>query len=481
MKITFTRAVLATAVTALVAVSVGSGFAKGGFSAGMNNPTSTVGSGTTFVSASVGGATTCTTAPTGSTITNTATVSCSSGTTTLPAQTAGAAVVTTATNRAETISASGSISPTTATYRALSCAPASFAESVGTTNPLLARGGLAFAQAGSWVDSKSVTVDGVTGLATSVLNTVTTGPALSIGIWFKSAPGTSGGVLLAMDSGAAQVVANGTSRAIWMDSAGNINAGAISNGTTRRILTGASVDFRDNAWHFASLTTMQNGRAAELRLYVDGVQRANGSYNNNTLPAINGYWHAGWGDVIGTGNWAAASAVSTISNYYEGSLANAFVTTGTMTAAEQTTFSSTTSQATWNSLVAGFEESWPLGDTGGTTFTGALPGGATPCTGVNVIIDDTANPSCAYPTTASTACPALSTTYTLATLVSAGVRTVVRSTTAQAQTFTTTVARNANYSSSFSVGLHLVVPIRIIESSGGFGFTLNWTTNKILI
>ena len=51
----------------------------------------------------------------------------------------------------------------------------------------------------------------------------------------------------------------------------------------------------------------------------------------------------------------------------------------------------------------------------------------------------------------------------------------------QAQTLTTTLARNTNYNTSFAVGLHLLVPLTVTETVGGFGYTLTWADSHVVI
>ena len=218
-----------------------------------------------------------------------------------------------------------------------------------------------------------------------------------------------------------------------------------------------------------------------MNLYIDGTLTKTSTTKTDTPDAVTGnYWHIGWADISGIANWSGTTAVT---NYFPGSLSNAFIDDSALDGSISS-FNSSGSQATWNSRLAaaGVAASWPLGDDGNQTYTGTLPGSAAnPCTAINVIVDDTANPSCVYPSTPTTACPALSNTRTLQTLATAGTLALKASTLSQAQTLTTTVARNPDYDTSFAVGLHLLFPLTVTETVGGFGYALNWTGNRYVI
>lgn len=464
----------------LTVVAVGSGFVKGGFSARMANADSTLGSGTTFVTASSGDVTSCTTVPAGTVITEASDVACDIPTLTLAAQVPGGAPVRTTASRARTLTASGSISPTAASYYAASCAPVQMTNTLDPANPLLPRGAMSFAQAGTWTGSTAAALDGSSAFAGSVLNTVGTTSYFSTGIWFKASPGSSGGALLSLDASPAQVTTNSTSRVIWMDSNGHLNAGTFSDGSTRRILD-TTTDYRDGLWHLVSLTVGQNGHKSDLDLWVDGSSRAASSNNHSTPPATTGYWHIGWGDITGAGNWASGSAVSVGSNYFSGTLANAFVTTTKLGSTDQSRLAAVGSQVEWNAVVGSLAvAAWPLGDSGRDTYTGRLPGNADPCAWIDVVVQDQTAGSCVYPASA-TSCPAPSSAATLARLAADPAVVFRPVSLGSPQTLVTTVSRNTSYASSFAAGLHLLVPVRITAAAGGFGSTLSWTGNRFVI
>ncbi len=480
------KTVTALAVAALLGAAWTVTGVQGGFTAKITNSKNSIGSGIVFVAAAGDGSTQCDTTPAGSTIPSTSAFDCSNTTRSLPPQTPGGSVVNTTASMDRTLSATGTISPGSATYRRNSCGVVQLANTIDATNPLLVRGTVQFARAANWSDAGSLLVDGTSALGSSVTTTAgSTSTSSTVGIWFKAAPGSAGGALIAMDPSAAQVTSSNsvTTRLLYLDATGNVVAGAHSGTITvsnRFKVTTTGTDYRDNSWHFAALTIAPSGNKTALKLYVDGSLKKSSTSTGAPIAVSANYWHIGWADISGTSNWSGTNALT---NHFPGSLSNAFIDDAAQDS-RIATLNNSTSQAEWDSNLSrlGVTAAWPLGDDGNQTYSGTFPGGAAnPCTAINVIVDDTANPSCVYPSTPTAACPALGNTRTMQTLATAGTLALKASTLSQAQTLTTTVARNTNYNTSFAVGLHLLYPLTITETVGGFGYTLNWTGNRYVI
>ena len=478
------RRTAAIALATLLAVCLSAGTVRSAYTATLTNTGDRVGSGMTFTTATAGATTLCTSVPSGAVVVTSPTVACTETGATLPTQTAGGAVNATPATQTTTVTATGTIPPTAGTFAATGCGPAAFASGVSATNPMLARGGVTFAGTGPLTGGTAMTVNGSTGLATSIVSNVATNAALTFGITFRAAPGSAGGPLISLDTSAAQVASNSTNRVIWLDANGNLNAGAYDTATIRRTVSTTGTDYRDGNWHqvvFVISPGVLNLVLSNWRLYVDGAQKQAAATLLASPPAASGYWHAGWGDITsGTPTWASTGTAGSTVTHFSGSLANAFATNAVLEQSALTALYGQTSQSGWQTATAGYTANWPLGDNGRTAYTGTLPGSALPCTWINVTVDDVAPSSCVYPSTA-TACPALSTTYRLSTLITAGTLPLAPATLATPQTVTTTFGRNTSYVTGFGAGLHLLVPIRITQTTGGFGYALTWAGYRYVI
>ena len=249
------KTVTALALAALLGAAWTITGVQGGFTANITNSKNMVGSGIVFVAAAGDGSTQCDTTPAGSAIPSTSTFDCISTTRSLPTQTPGAAVVNTTVSMDRTLSATGTISPGTATYQRNSCGVVRLANSVDATNPFLVRGSVRFAQTGNWSDAGALLLDGTSALGSSVTTTAgSTSTSSTVGIWFKAAPGSAGGALIAMDPSAAQVTRtiSLTTRLLYLDAGGHVVAGAnygSVSATSRIKLASTGTDYRDDNWH----------------------------------------------------------------------------------------------------------------------------------------------------------------------------------------------------------------------------------------
>ena len=293
------KTVTALAVAALLGAAWTVTGVQGGFTAKVTNSKNSIGSGIVFVAAAGDGSTQCDTTPAGSTIPSTSAFDWSNTTRSLPPQTPGGSVVNTTASMDRTLSATGTISPGSATYRRNSCGVVQLANTIDATNPLLVRGTVQFARAANWSDAGSLLVDGTSALGSSVTTTAgSTSTSSTVGIWFKAAPGSAGGALIAMDPSAAQVTSSNsvTTRLLYLDATGNVVAGAHSGTITvsnRFKVTTTGTDYRDNSWHFAALTIAPSGNKTALKLYVDGSLKksstSTGAAESRTRPTA-GAW-----------------------------------------------------------------------------------------------------------------------------------------------------------------------------------------------
>jgi PKD repeat protein len=134
-------------------------------------------------------------------------------------------------------------------------------------------------------------------------------------VWFKTTT-TQGGKLIGFGNASSGLSSSSTSdRHIFMRNDGRLVFGVLSGGQTS--ITSAS-SYNDGQWHMAAATQGTSGMA----LYVDGVQVATGSAT--AAGNYTGYWRVG-GDRV----WTGAT-----SNYFAGSLDEAAVFPGALSAAQ---------------------------------------------------------------------------------------------------------------------------------------------------
>jgi hypothetical protein len=464
------RAIAAAVVLALLSTScVLTGSALSGFTASIRNTSSTVGSGTDFLTAT-NGSVQCTSVPTGSTVPSTASFPCTGN------QAPTAVAATGNSTGAVTLTATGTSSFTSATYRAASCGPVQLANAATAGDPMVVRSGVTFAGAGpsTLSGSGAFSVDGTTGMAVDV--TSASGlQTFSEGIWFKTS--SAAGAMMGFSSSPSNTSASTFDRHLYLNAAGNVVFGVYLSGADT---VQSPSTYANGAWHFAlatltSNTGLLNAQAIQT-LYVDGVQVATTTRTTggNGAESTTGYWR------IGESRTSVADGWTGNGEFFSGSLSNAMVFPTALTPAQVSALYASTSQSGYATLVAadGVQHFWPLNDNGLQTFAGPYPvlGTTSPCAQIRATVGTASR--CVYPSSAS-ACPAQSSTNLLSGLVAAGSLALTPSTPSTLQLLTTTVSEDTSYNTGYDVGLHLLVPVTITETPFTQSFT--WSSNATVI
>lgn len=432
------KAVVAVAAVAfLSAICVLATPALGAFTASVDNPAASIGSGYMFLTATSGSTTQCTSVTAGP-VPTTATFACTGSQ--MPA--AGAS------SSAETLTASGSASFSSATYAAASCAPQALSNTAASADPMLVRGNVAFGQSGP-LSGTALQVDGSTALAADVVQSAAP-TTFSIGVWFKTST-ASGGLLGFSDSPSGAAVANGD-RFLALDASGHV---VFSEGGTAAT---SPATYLNGLWHQAVAVSSVNsgGKHYNATLYVDGVAVATSSGSET---AYSGYWQIGL---------AGAPGAAT---YLNGVLAHPVVFPTTLTAAQVgSLYAPPTSEAASVTAI-GATDYWPLADTGSTTFAGPYPviGATSPCSQADITVGTATK--CVFPASAS---PCAAPASPVTALVAAGTLSLPPG----SQTLTTTGAPGTGYV-SFDTGLRLLIPVTIAEN--GFTQTFTWSSNVEVI
>ncbi|MGH9120937.1 MAG: LamG-like jellyroll fold domain-containing protein [Acidimicrobiales bacterium] len=372
----------------------------------------------------------------------------------------------------------GTAAPTSASLHALSCAPVELANQSAGSDPMLVRGGVTFGGGGPLpTGSASLQLDGSTALAADVVSTnggSLLGTTTSEGIWFKTTAGYSGGgVLMGFGSQPSNLVTEANfDRIIWMNASGKLNFEI--NGTLgSHSNTTSPSSYNDGSWHLV-VATVGPGLlvTSTITVYVDGTSVASAT-GLSLLSGYTGYWHLGWSPINGT------SYGTTTPNFFAGQLSDAFSVDSTnITSTQVGALHTASSQATWNSdLTAdGVTDSWNLNDSGTTTFAGPYPviGATSPCTMVSLAVGGSA--FCVFsPSSTTTACATpTASSASIASWVAAGTLTFPPTPLATSQTITASVVRGSTYNATYLPGLHLYVPVTLIE---GFTVAAHWFTS----
>jgi hypothetical protein len=374
------------------------------------------------------------------------------------------------------LSTSGTVAPTAATLTAISCGPVELANAAAGSDPMLVRGGVTYDQAGPLTGGGSLGLDGSSALGADVIgvdSATLLGSSFTEGIWFKTAPGYSaGGALLGFGSQPSSLGTEANAdRIVSMTTAGKLNflldgsLGVTSDTTT-------PLAYNNGAWHLV-VVTVSTVVFTAVTVYVDGSQVAT-STGLTLASGYTGYWHAGW------------SPVSSGSAYLAGYLSDAFVVDGTsLSSAQVSALAGAGTQATWAGDLStdGASDSWPLDDSGTSTFAGPYPviGATSPCTMVSVA--DGASSFCAFsPNSLTTACATpTGSSPSLAAWASAGALAFPPTSLSTPTTLTLTVVRGSTYNAGYLPGLHLYVPVSLTEKLAAaptWGATLTWTSSS---
>ncbi|KJC64275.1 hypothetical protein SAMN06295879_0120 [Agreia bicolorata] len=457
------RAVVVAITAALLAlVAITSGPAESGFTASIRNSSNTFGSGTQNLTATSAGTTQCTTV--GSTATGTTPCTGSF----FPGSTPASG---TATNSV-TLTAGGTVTPSSSTFTASSCGPLGFPNTSSSTNPLLARYAAGFNPTSgptAVAGSGSYAADGTTSMATSVA-LMTNPQNFTIGAWFKTS--VAGGGIIGFEGGYSDVATGNFDRLLFLNGSGKVVFGVNPLGIgaeTVKLVTSPN-SYNDGAWHYAVATASYALTARSQNLYVDGglVASTTSLLEPSSAQVFNGYWRVGQN--------RNAEGFTGSRNYFTGSLSNA----GTWpTALSGTQISSLYSASSQNALTTlatslGANNYWPLNSDGTTSFPGTgNPTGTDPCADVTVTVGTATN--CIYPASAGV-CTAATNATLLSSLSSAGTLAMPTPTPGTPVVVTTTTGRATTYKTSFDGGLHFVVPITITQKN--FPATFTWRSNQ---
>lgn len=270
-----------------------------------------------------------------------------------------------------------------------SCAPAAFANSTTSGDPLLARNRVTRNATDKWGTTSAAAFDGSTQYAADVISTTTAAAAstsYTIGLWFKSAPGSAGGGLLSLNASPVDSTSAGANPSVYLDPSGRVRARfdgvpIIVVPVILTVASGAGTDYRDSQWHHIALTVGRGALTTDLRLYVDGavVDTALGV----TLLVGTGsaaWWHVGWTDttgLVGLGNPTP---------YFTGSLSGVFRTTTALSGATVSTLAGAASATAYVSALSGAQHVWMLAEGRTATFATAIAyvTGGNPCAHVRL-------------------------------------------------------------------------------------------------
>lgn len=349
----------------------------------------------------------------------------------------------------------------TSELAATSCGPVKLADGKTAADPMLPRYATSFAQTDPWGSASAIAFSGGSAYASDVVATNTgslLGSSYAVGVWFSVANGyASGGGLIGLATSSVDSSSAAGSPLVWMDNAGRIRFRV--SGTLGTSATGVSaLAYNDGNWHFAVLSVTASLTSTPT-LYVDSAS----GVSAGGLTALTGgsaYWHAGWGDFTGVAN-------APTSTHLTGSLSGAFVAASSISSATRSSLFGSASASAYSAAVlalSGVSDLWMMGDTGTTTYTGALPvvGATSPCAMVDVAW------------TVSSPAGTVTTATTLSAFAGSGRHTVPAPDPGGTQTSTITATRDATWV-SYVAGLRLYVPIEHRVSSGSaWVATLSW-------
>lgn len=354
-----------------------------------------------------------------------------------------------------------------------SCAPARFANSATSGDPLLPRFRVGRNVPDPWGGTSAASFDGSTQYATDVVPTSTAGVAstsYTVGLWFKAEPGSSGGGLVSLNADPRAVTTSGPNPTVFLDSSGRIRAKF--DGTPILIIpiivtveSPSGRDYRDGQWHHVALTVTRNIALTDLALYVDGAE----VHKRTGLVLLVGtlsdaWWHVGWTDTTALAGSPAA--------YFTGRLSGVFKTSAALSAGQIASLYTAGSSGAYSSLIASPQHVWMLGDGPNATFAGSVGyvGGGDACG--HVRLGWTLGGTSAFAATAVNALPVLGwlpTSPAAAPAVGA------------TQTLTTSYSRIASGYDSDVVGLELVTGLAHRVALVGSNWALDFTWSAVLL
>jgi hypothetical protein len=284
--------------------------------------------------------------------------------------------------------------------------------------------------------ANAITLDGASGFVETA-KSYANPESFSVMAWFDTTSAT-GGTIAGFTNSQGNSTPIASDRTLWLSSTGHL-IWEVNNGTVSEVTSPST--YNNGQWHFVVAEIGTSGG----QLWVDGVKVAS-TTSVTSAENYTGYWHLGWGYETG---WANAPADS----YLAGSLAEAAVVPGQLSAAQVTLLDRATSTAALALDVSQLAPTayWPLQDSGSSV-----------CGNVEATVQQTVGTTntCIYPA-ATGACPGPSTAYLLSGLFA-------RSTTAPTSTNPVTLKMTMEESAasgSAIAGLHLLPDIAFGTSS----------------
>ncbi len=458
---------------AVASIALTAGAAQGGFVGAVTSSGGGAQSGSLVTAAASGGTTECDLAgPTYSPIQNANAANCSGSLTP-----AGVLPASASTEVSTTITDEGSLNPTAATVTAGGCGPIEMANSLTGSDPLLVRGStLSYAQPGPLAGSTALGLNGSSATAADITPTTVTTNFTEL-IWFKTTASSAGGTLI----GQASTPSTTTSPSTFNDflmvvPGGRVFLGLYLPSGTESELKSTSA-YADGTWHLAAATVSSTAGAT---LYMDGASVAS-TPSDTSISAAAQYWHIGWDDENNGGWFDPPTDV-----YFAGTLADAAVVPGALTAGQIHTLYTAASQTAWNTDVGGdgASDSWSLGDTGTTAYTGSVPDvSINPCSMVDATIQTTTTTTACSAPVSATSCSAPSSAVTLASLANTSTS-LNPPVLGQPLTLTCTLQRDATNTITaypYAAGLNLSLPLSISASAGSFNATLTWPAQDAIL
>jgi hypothetical protein len=464
---------LAAGAVTVVGVSAGAQGSLAGFTAAVDNSTSSAGAATMLYTHSYNGQT-CSSVPGGGQVpagpvTNAVqSVSCPGAL--YPATAAG--------SRADSITANGSVPAASVTQQAqvASCGLLREDNLDTPTNYMAPRYGTAMSTTGGpFAGAGYVSLDG--GNPGGYLSSTTQqrqpsggllslGFSFGLGIWFKTTS-TTGGSLFGFGDSPANVTGT-NDRILYMNKSGQLDFVYNSSGDDTGFTSGA---FNDGTWHFAYVrmvvTSILFLGGIDVTLYLDGSKVAYQGALLSGFSSYNGYWHVGWSPAPVTG-----------ASYLKGSLSNFLVfNSGTPSASD---LRGATSQSSFDALTTSATDRWRLNNSPTDTLPAgtSLPsvGTTSPCSYVDVTWG-LANPtSCVVAPASPTAACTVGTTK-LSAFANGTWQTVRSPAPGATQTSTVTLSHDSSYgSSTYLPGLIVYAPLSVRVFVGTSFGAASWFT-----
>lgn len=453
-------AIAAALVAAALAATLNP--ALSAFNSSIGNTSNTVSTGTQALrlTDSTSAALQCTSEPVGGLIPAAQTTSCPGNFTAASVPASGNSIT------GSTLTASGSIDPSSSKFSVNSCAAQSTSNLLDAADPLLTRLDTAFDSTGPTplAGSAALQFAGTGKSFAAAMKSRTELNTQSQGIWFKTT-GTTQTMMRFMNT-SSTLAASVANRDLRIDSTGHLSF-VIWAGVAKFVTTSFTVT--DGLWHYAVATLDTGPTTTVATLYVDANAPTTLSWASSPDPRA-GWWRIGSDNALP----------------FAGSLSNPSVWPSALTQANVTSLLAQSTQANFSSMVLSFNpySYWPTTAATYATYAGNFPeigtgaGASSPCdyAGISVGEASAGQPARCIIPIAAAACT--TTKLTLTQAVALGSPAMNIPTVAASQTTTTTIARALNYS-SYMTGLQLRVPVSLLMA--GFTQTFLWSSNSLIL